>query len=257
MKYLNNYIQFEDKLYEEFQSMDFDIDWNKINILPKATIKKNIKKNLKAEYLKKLGRKGELLNYIEQGHENELTFGILRALFNDAITYKKKREFTKGFYKFIHRAIPMALAGIWFPIWIIAQILGGTRSLNKILVPVLRMKQTNYKNFLVSIITKTMNLMEGEIKMFMQDDWFYRVFMVDWGLIRMIRKEHILDFAIHVAEKMESEPNDKIAPPHYIENELRIYLNNKFELNPPLPIRTNDNFIEESYTIYENKFLAS
>lgn len=247
MRYLKNYIEFENKIYEEFRDDVFyhTIDWSSFN-------KKQDKKDLKEEYLKELGKKGELIEYIE-GSEDELTFGLLKALFNDAISYKKKREFTKGFYKFIHRAIPMALASVWFPIWIIAQILGGSRALNKILIPVLKMKPTNYKSFLVGLITKTMNLMEGEIKMFMGDDWFYRVFMVDWGLIKMIRKEHILDFANEVAKIMEEKPDDEVVPKHYIENELRKYLNDKFNLNPPLPMRTDQDILENfNYGIYKD-----
>ena len=252
MRYLYNYNQFENKLYEEFEAVDIDIDWSKIYPSVKT------EEQLKAEYLKELGKKGKLLDYIESGHKEELTFGILRALFTDAIAYKKKRELTKGFSKFLFRAIPMALASIWFPVWIIAQILGGSRSLNKILVPVLRMKQTSYKNFLIGLITKSMNLMEGDVKMFMKDDWYYRVFMVDWGLINMIKHEHIFDFASYVAEKMSEEPDDKVAPSHYIENELRIYLNNRFKLQPPLPLRTDDNYTEnENYNIYKDKLLAS
>ncbi len=246
MKYLKNYIDFEDKLYEELRDdvYYYTINWSELN-------KTEDKEDLKEKYLKELGKRGELIDYIEES-EDELTFGLLRALFNDAISYKKKREYTKGFYKFLHRAIPLALASIWFPIWIIAQILGGSRALNKILIPVLRMKQTNYKNFLVSLITKTMNLMEGEIKMFMKDDWFYSVFMVDWGLIKMIRKEHILDFANHIAKIMEDKPDDEIVPGHYIENELRKYLNNKFGLKPPLPMRTDSDILENiNYDVYK------
>ena len=252
MKYLNNYNQFEDRLYEEFELPELDIDWTKVN--------NNIKteEQLKIEYLKELGKNGKLLDYIKQGHKEELTFGILKALFYDAIEYKKKRELTKGFSKFLIRAIPLVLASVWFPIWIIAQILGGSRSLNKILVPVLRMKQSNYKSFLFNLITRTMNLMEGEVKMFMEDDWYYRVFMVDWGLINMIKHEHIFDFANHLAEKMSLESDDKVAPSHYVENELRTYLNNKFNLQPPLPLRTDDNYSQnENYNIYKEKLLAS
>lgn len=249
MRYLDNYIKFEDKIYEGILDYVYDLDWPSIKRVEN-------RENFKKEYLKELGKKGKLLSYIEKGNEDELTFGILRSLFSDAIEYKKKREFTKGIYKFLHRAIPLALASVWFPIWVIAQILGGSRALNKILIPVLRMKQTNYKNFLVSLITKSMNLMEGEIKMFMSDDWFYRVFMVDWGLIKMLRKEHILDFANHVSEIMQDMPDEDVVPKYYIENELRIYLNNKFNLVPGLPVKTDDNLTENvNYDIYDGIFI--
>ena len=249
MKIIKDFKLFESELgyYDDFDPID---DYPKDN-----TIDKNIldRLTLEEEYIKKLGKEGELLKHIESG-EVELTFGMLKSLFNDAIKYKKKREITKGTYKFLHRTVPMALASVSFPVWVISQILGGSRALNKILVPVLRMKSTNYKKFLVNVITKTMDLMEGEIKMFMGNDWFYRVFMVDWGLISMIRKEYIINFSEEISKKMELKPYNEVVPLYYIENELRKYLNEKFNINPGLPLKMSN--IEESidYTKYKKIF---
>ena len=239
--------KFESFLNEEVEPVMIP-DWEKLDFGGEDDEK------LKLQYVKELGKKGELLDYIKQGKE-KLTFGILRALFNDAIAYKKKRELTKGFYKFVHRAVPIALAAFWFPVWVLAQVLGGSRALNKILIPVLKMNPSNYKSFLVTLITKTMDLMEGEIKTFMGDDWYYRVFMVDWGLIRMIRKEHIYNFALHVAAVMENEPDDKIVPIYYIENEMRKWLNDTFNIVPPMPPKTEEIITESVDYSYIKKFL--
>jgi len=245
MRIIQNFKLFESELgyYDDFAPIDRYDEKPKEDIIDKD--------ELKEKYIKELGRNGDLLKYIENG-DVKLTFGILKSLFHDAIKYKKKRELTKGTYKFIHRIVPLALAGISFPLWVVSQILGGSRAFNKILIPILKLKQSNYKNFLVNIITKTMDLMEGDIKMFLGDDWFYKVFMVDWGLIKMIRKEHLIKFAEEIAEKMEEKSDDEIVPLYYIENELRTYLNNKFELEPPLPLKTENVLENIDYEIYKN-----
>lgn len=245
MKHLKDFKIFESGLgeyYDDFATIDEPFE----NILDK--------KDLEEKYIKEIGKQGELLKYIENG-KIELTFGVLKSLFNDAIKYKKKRELTKGTYKFLHRIVPMALASVSFPLWVISQILGGSRALNKILVPVLRMNPSNYKNFLTNIITKTMDLMEGDIKMFMGDDWFYKVFMVDWGLIKMVRKEHIMKFTEEIVEKMESMPDDEIVPLYYIENEFREYLNNRFNLNPSIPLKSVNIQENINYELYKNKII--
>ena len=61
----------------------------------------------------KAAPKGKGAQYIEKG--NELKFGMLKALYHDAIAYKKKREYKKGVAKFALRAIPLAMAPIFFP----------------------------------------------------------------------------------------------------------------------------------------------
>lgn len=247
-----NYKPREIKKFESFLNEEVEpfllVDWDNVKF------KKEEEEKLKLEYIKELGKKGKLLDYVKKG-ETKLTFGILKSLFNDAIEYKKKRELTKGFYKFIHRAIPIALASIWFPVWLIAQILGSSRALNKLLIPVLKMNPSNYKSFLVTLITKTMDLMEGEIKIFMGDDWYYRVFMVDWGLIKMIRKEHIYNFALYVSHIMDNEEEDKIVPIYYIENQLRNWLNEQFNIRPPLPQKTEETLNESVDYNYIKNFI--
>lgn len=231
MNHLKKYDTYEDILNEEVEMLGSEIDWENIEI-------KKTPEEIEQQYLMDLGKKGKLIKYIKKtGRTEELTFGLLKSLFSDAISYKKRREYTKGAYKFVHRAVPMALSFVWFPIWIIAQVLGGSRSINKVIIPALKLKNNKYRNFLINIVIKTMNIMEGEIKFAMGNDWFYSVFMVDWGLIKMIKKEHLLEFAHHVAEIMENEPDDKVAPIYYVENELKNFLNEKFNITPPMPLK--------------------
>lgn len=220
MKFIKEY-----KIFEEVEMVGSEFDITKI--MPDKS-----KKEIEYEYIKELGKKGELLNYLKSGHE--LTFGMLRALFHDAIAYKRKREYTKGTYKFFHRAIPIALASVWFPVWVLAQILGGSRSINKVLLPVLKMNHNNYRGFLAKLIMKTMKIMEGDIKPVMGNDWFYNVFLIDKGLLKLVRKVYLIDFASEIADIMELEPDNKIVPKYYIDNEFRNYLNDRFNLHPPL-----------------------
>jgi ABC-type oligopeptide transport system substrate-binding subunit len=37
--------------------------------------------------------------------------------------------------------------------------------------------------------------------------------------------------------KMEAEPDDKPVPDHYIENELKKYLNDNYDVDPQIPLK--------------------
>ena len=188
------------------------------------------------EYEKVLGRKGELSTYLDK-HDRLFTFGMLKGIFDDAITYKKRREMVKGGYKLIHRAVPMILAYVYFPIWILGNVLGFSRALNKILKPLLKNPENSYNKFLIKFIQGTISITEGEIKYVIGNDWFYDAFVMDDKLIKMVKKEVIRDFAIDLAEIMEKEDDDKKVPENYIENELKKYLNKRFEITPEMGLK--------------------
>jgi hypothetical protein len=211
---------------------DFDIGYKGIIQTKKEISDEDIEK----QYLINLGKKGELIKYLKKD-TTQVTFGVFKDLFKDAISYKSKREYIKGSYKFVHRTIPTALGPIVFPVWLIGKILGTSRAINKIISPVLKLNNNNYSSFMVNIIMKTMSVMEGEIKYILGRDWFYDAFYMDWGLIKMVRKEHLLEFARYLSEKMEREPDDKLVPSLYVENQFRMWLNNKFNLHPALPLK--------------------
>jgi len=227
MEHLNNFVEFE-KLYE-VESMDIPIDVTKTSIFSDL-------KDTEKEYEKILGRRGELGKYLHEQNK-EFTFGILRNIFKDAVDYKKKRELLKGTYKMIHRAIPMALAFISFPLWLLGNILGASRALNKIIKPLLKNPENNYNSFLIKVIKGSMAIMEGEIKYVIGNDWFYDAFVMEDDLINMVRKDVLRIFAIELAEKMENEPDDKKVPNHYIENELKTFLNERFGITPPMKLK--------------------
>jgi len=195
-------------------------------------------KKLEVEYEKQLGHKGHLSEYFRQ-NDRVFTFGVLKNIFKDAVAYKKKREFVKGAYKMVHRAVPMTLAFVSFPIWLAGNVLGASRALNKILQPILENPENNYNEFLVKLLKGTMAFMEGEIKYVMGDDWYYTAFVMEDDLIKMVRKDVLRLFAIELANKMEQEPDDKPVPHHYIENELKKYLNEKFDISPPMGLKSS------------------
>ena len=139
-------------------------------------------------------------------------FGVLKAIYQDAIEYKKKREYSKGVAKFVVRAVPLAFGPLFFPIWLLSQILGATRAINKILIPALKMEHNNYESFLKTVIIKTMNLAEGDIKPFLGNDWFYDVFTVHDGLTKMVRKEYLYEFSVYITEEIQKKDDDEIVP---------------------------------------------
>jgi hypothetical protein len=53
----------------------------------------------------------------------------------------------------------------------------------------------------------------------------------------MIKKEHLLSFAIDLSHIMEKEPLDKEVPNNYIENQLKMWLNEKFKIDPEIPLK--------------------
>jgi hypothetical protein len=224
---MKNYKSFK-KLYEiESIEIPIDVTHSHINKDPKKA---------KEEYEKILGREGKLSEYLKKNNE-KFTFGILKSIFEDAINYKKNRELKKGAYKFLHRAVPMALSFFFFPAWLIGQILGASRAFDKIIVPLLNNPEYKYNDFLMKFIKGTIALSEGEIKYIMKDDWFYNIFAIKDGTLKMIRKEYVIEFATDLSQHMTKESDDKEVPKNYIENHLKTWLNDKFEINPKMLLK--------------------
>ena len=73
--------------------------------------------------------------------------------------------------------------------------------------------------------------MEGDYRILLPDDWFYNVFMLDKGLQKLIRKEHLISFAVHLSEIMAEKPDNKKVPKKYIQRELKKYIKNKFKVD--------------------------
>lgn len=231
MDYLKSYNQ----LNEEVR--DFDEGFELKDIFERIP---DDPKDPALEELKAIARKGNLYKYLATG-QRKLTFGMLKDLHADALKFKKSREYKQGIQKFLWRIIPLAFAPIFFPIWLISQALGATRALNKILAQVLKMENNKYESFIMNIINTTMEISEGEIQRFLEEDWFYRSFAVEKGLINMVRKEHIIEFSYFLAKRIKYQDDLAPVPPYFVENEFRRFLNRKFRLDPPLLLKKKPN----------------
>jgi hypothetical protein len=186
--------------------------------------------------------RGHLADYLKsQG--KEIKFGMLRALFLDSQTAKKRTDLKVGIVKALHRVIPMALAPFYPIAAVLGIILGSTRAFNKILAPILQDSSSTYEGFLRQLIDGSMKVAEGEIPV---KDRFTRAFVVSDKLVAAIRPEVLQKFSNYLSTKMSQENPDTIVPDHYVENELKQFLNQNFDVNPPIPLKgeTDYNDIE-------------
>jgi len=238
------------KIFEEVEFFGADIFPDTNFFEPKKEKEDIFKKDMI-----EIAKKGKLYNQLASG--KRLTFGVLKAFHHDILKFKEHREYLNAAYKFLHRMIPLALAPMFFPIWVISQFLGFTRAVNKIIIPVMRMKRVrsgieqdkkasekiendNYITWIQKIIIKALDAAEGDIKRF-SDDWFYKAFAVEKGLLKMVDHDVLLKFAYELSIKMDKKPDYEPVPPYYVENELRKYLNREFNLDPKLSLKRKSN----------------
>jgi len=182
-----------------------------------------------------LAKRGELGTYLEENGK-EFTFGILAAIFRDAKEAKFGQETKKAFLTAIPRAIPMILAPC-FPIMaIVGLVFGSTRLFNRITKPIFQNMDSNskYVDFLKSFVEVAAKVPEGEVDV---KDRFTRAFVVEDRLIDALKPDVVDAFATYLSKKMEAEPDDKVVPDNYIENELKQYLNDNFDVTPEIPLK--------------------
>jgi hypothetical protein len=178
-----------------------------------------------AKHLEKIGRK--------------FTFGMLNSLFLDAVEAKRKTELRSGVIKAAHRLIPMALAPFFPILAIVGYILGTSRAFNKVIAPILADPGKDYPEFLNKLIVSTMKIAEGE--MIPLKDRFSRAFVVSDGIVDLVKPEIIQEFCIYLSDKMIRKDDEQEVPVNYIENELKEYLNRRFEIDPKIPIKNEKN----------------
>jgi hypothetical protein len=182
-----------------------------------------------------LAKSGYLGTYLEEKGD-KFTFGILQAIFKDAIRAKKLTSIKKGIHNIIPSIIPLALAP-WYPILaVVGSVFGASRIFHKIFDPIFNYlnPQSRYADFLKKMIDTYMIIPEGEIPL---KDRFTRAFVVSDRLVEAIKPEVLDNFSNYLSEKMSMEDQDKEVPEHYIENELKSYLNRTFDINPNIPLK--------------------
>ena len=79
-----------------------------------------------------------------------------------------------------------------------------------------------------------MKIAEGEVPI---KDRFSRAFVVSDRIIDAIKPDVLHKFSLYLSKKMSEEDPDSIVPEHYIENELKTYLNDNFEIYPEIPLK--------------------
>ena len=182
-----------------------------------------------------LSKQGNLHRYMQE-HGEEFTFGILRAIFKDAKDAKMRTDIEKGFIQAIPRGLPVLLAPFYPVLAIVGLILGTSRTFNKLIKPLFNHlnSDSKYVDFLKTMVFYYMKFPEGEVNL---KDRFSRAFVVTDRLIDAIKQETIENFTKNLVEKMDAEPDDKPVPDHYIENELKKYLNDNYDVDPQIPLK--------------------
>lgn len=178
--------------------------------------------------------RGNLAEYLKQSGK-KFTFGMLNALFKDARDAKRRTDVKVGFIKAAHRVLPMALAPFFPILAIVGYILGTSRAFNKVIAPVLADPGSDYPAFLRRIIDATMKVAEGDL--LPAKDRFTRSFVVSDRIVDAIKPEVLREFSLFLSDKMSLENPDKEVPDHYIENELKGYLNDHFGIDPEIPTK--------------------
>ena len=93
---------------------------------------------------------------------------------------------------------------------------------------------SKYVDFLKNFVEVAAKVPEGEVDV---KDRFTRAFVVEDRLIDALKPEVVDAFANYLSKKMETEADDKAVPDNYIENELKQYLNDNFDVTPKIPLK--------------------
>jgi hypothetical protein len=159
--------------------------------------------------------------------QGEITFGQLRALVESTTRKRLFQHVGEGGFKATIRMLP------WFiPQLIIAGAIGSAaRAINKIIRPTLE-ETTNYKTWWGKSVMKAFDLIEGELGI---SDPLSKIFFISDGLMTMMDNKYKVKFARYIANIASDQPDDKVVPEYFVENELRKWVNDKFLLDPPLP----------------------
>lgn len=205
---------------------------------------KNIRKELSKLGITDKDEINKMVNFAKNGYLhaylNEkgetFTFGMLHAIFKDAINARKLTNIKKGIHNILPSTIPLLLIP-YFPIWaVIGSIFGASRTFHKIFDPIFDYlnPQSKYTDFLKKMIDAYMKIPEGEIPV---KDRFTRAFVVSDRFVEAIRPEILTEFSDYLSNRMSSMPQDEEVPDHYIENELKDYINKKYDVNPEIPLK--------------------
>lgn len=222
--------------------MDKIKSYNQFLILEKYD--KNITNYLKSigvtdkEELKRqvsLSKQGHLATYLHSKGER-FTFGILKAIFKDAIEAKRKTNLKKGIFNILPTVIPLSLAPFFPILAIVGTIFGSSRLAHRVFDTIFEYlnPQSKYADFLKKSVETYMMLPEGQIPL---KDRFSRAFVVSDRLVDALKPEVLKDFTNFISNKMAEKSDNEIVPEHFIENELKEYINDNFDIDPKIPLK--------------------
>jgi hypothetical protein len=182
-----------------------------------------------------LAKNGHLGHYLNEKGE-KFTFGMLNAIFKDAIDAKKKTNIKRGIFNILPSVIPLALIPFFPVVAMISVVFGTSRIFHRIFNPLFDYinPHSKYTDFLKMMIDMYMKIPEGEVKL---KDRFTRAFVVSDRLVEAIKPEVLDKFSTELSLEMELMNQDSEVTDHFIENKLRTFLNKNFDVNPPIPIK--------------------
>ena len=166
--------------------------------------------------------------------QGPITFGQLKALVEEATRKRIGADIGRGIFKSVWRIAPFFIPQI-----LLAAVgVTVTRAFNKIITPALT-DTKGYKSWWGKAVLKAMDVAEGDYipDVALGDDPLSKVFFISDGLMAMIKDKYKLKFARYVANYAATRPDNEPVPEWFVENLLRDYLNQKFLLNPPLPVK--------------------
>lgn len=161
--------------------------------------------------------------------QGKITFGQLKAIVESATQTRLLKHIGEGGYKATLRLLPWFLPQLALAGFITASI----RAMNKIFRPTLN-ETTSYKTWWGKTIMRLFDVVEGELN---TEDPLSRIFFISDGLMTMMNDKYKIKFAHYISNLAESKLDNEEVPEYFVENELRNWLNQKFLLNPPLPIK--------------------
>jgi hypothetical protein len=214
------------KKYNEFLNESYDSNiraqLNKMGITDPEELDRQIE----------LAKRGHLGAYLSEKGEN-FTFGILKAIFKDAIEIKKRTNIKRGIFNALPSFIPLAFAPFFPILAVVGSIFGASRMFHRVFDPLFDYldPNTKYSHFLKRMVDIYMKIPEGEVEF---KDRFTRAFVVSDGFIDIIKPEILDNFSTYISKKIENMDENDAVPKHFIENELKSYLNNKYKIFPPI-----------------------
>ena len=222
---MNKLKKYNDFLILEKYDKNIKAQLIKMGVTDKEELKKQIN----------LSKEGHLASYLHS-KGNNFTFGLLKAIFKDAIDAKKKTTLKKNIFNILPIAIPLSLAPFFPILAVVGTIFGSSRLAHRIFDTIFDYlnPHSKYTDFLKKTIDTYMMLPEGTVPL---KDRFSRAFVVSDRLIEALKPELVNDFTTFISDKMSKEDDDKIVPDHYIENELKMYLNDNFDIDPEIPLK--------------------